>query len=61
MSLPLEFVPGSHSWVYEAVGWPERLERIPNDFGQPNRTNPASWSQIEDWENSPEHLLATIF
>lgn len=59
--IPRDLTPGSKEWVYEALSWQERLERVPNDFGEPHKTNPAAWASFSDWERSPQYLLAEIF
>lgn len=60
--IPVELVPGAPSWLYEAIGWQERLERRPTDYGLPQvNSKPSDWGTFTDWERSPEHLAAKYF
>lgn len=61
MTLPYGFERNNIPESYTPLTWEDFRERTMRDYGEPHKTNPATWDEITDWERSPEHDLATIF
>lgn len=55
------FTKGEIPYPYEAVDWQMRLERVPSDYGQPERPYGVSWAEIEDLERNEDYLNGGIF